>query len=285
MDSIWTSTFIPKTKQEQQREKLVEVLFKFLHQNPKVSDLLMSDEEQSSDDLAQQTDEISPTPIVCCTAEAEAQEDYVEKLYELLSEHGLEEATWEFHVRSDQREFQQVFIAAVDLQHELHFRRPPGAKMVGSYIAQDLGEAQQVPIVFNTGCSMLITPFKLDFIGPIEETNVKELNAVKDAVPIEGIGLGEWTIEDWNHQVVVGQLRPQAYYVPESTIRLCSPQEYFEENKKGYMYCEFNHTKLDFHLADGQVLQFGFCAETNIPLMRLFDSPAHLGPGNETFLV
>jgi hypothetical protein len=43
--------------------------------------------------------------------------------------------------------------------------------------------------------------------------------------------------------------------------------------------------KLDFHLADGQVLQFGFCAETNIPLMILFDNPAHLGPGNETFLV
>jgi hypothetical protein len=43
--------------------------------------------------------------------------------------------------------------------------------------------------------------------------------------------------------------------------------------------------KLDFHLADGQVLQFGFCAETNIPLMRLFNNPAHLGPRNETFLV
>jgi hypothetical protein len=46
--------------------------------------------------------------------------------------------------------------------------------------------------------------------------------------------------------------------------------------------------KLDFHLADGQVLvlQFGFCAETNIPLMRLFDNPAQLiGPGNEMFLV
>jgi hypothetical protein len=42
----------------------------------------------------------------------------------------------------------------------------------------------------------------LDFVGPIEETNMKELlNAVKDAVPIKGIGLVEWTIEDWNHQV------------------------------------------------------------------------------------
>jgi hypothetical protein len=48
---------------------------------------------------------------------------------------------------------------------------------------------------------MSITPFKSDIVGPIEETNVKEFNAVKDAVPIEGIGLVEWTIEDRNHQV------------------------------------------------------------------------------------
>jgi hypothetical protein len=189
------------------------VLFEFLQQNPKVSDLVMSDDEPSSKDLARQLDQIS-TPPIHCTAEAEAQEDYVKKLYELLSEHGLEEATWEFHVCSDQREFHQAFIAAVNLQHKLHFHRPPGAKMVGSYIAQDSGEARQVLIVFNTGCSMSITPFKSDFVGPIEETNVKELNTVKDAVPIEGIGLVEWTIEDWNHQV--GRIQTQAYYVLES---------------------------------------------------------------------
>jgi hypothetical protein len=127
-------------------------------------------------------DEIS-TPPIRCTAEAEAQENYVKKLYELLSEHGLEQATWGFHVRSDQREFHHAFIAAVDLQHELHFHRPPGAKMVGSYVTQDSGEAQQVPIVFNTGCSMLITPFKSDFVGPIEETNIKELNARQGCSP------------------------------------------------------------------------------------------------------
>jgi hypothetical protein len=217
MESSSTSTFIPKTRQEQQREKLVKVLFKFLQQNLKVSDLVMSDDEQSSEELSRHFDEISTTPIRCTAeAEAEAQEDYVKKLYELLSEHGLEQATWEYHVCSDQREFHQAFIAAVNLHHKLHYHRPPGAKMVGSYIAQDSGEAQQVLIVFDTGCSMSITPFKLDFVGPIEETNVKELNAIKDAVPIEGIGLVEWTIEDWKHQV--GQIRTQAYYVPESTI-------------------------------------------------------------------
>jgi hypothetical protein len=107
----------------------------------------MSHDKQSSEDLARQLDEIS-TPPIRCTAEAEAQEDYVEKLYELLSEQCLEKATWEFHVRSDQREFHQAFIAAVDLQHKLHFHRPPGAKMVGSYIAQNSGEARQVLIVF-----------------------------------------------------------------------------------------------------------------------------------------
>jgi hypothetical protein len=92
MESSFTSTFMPKTRQEQQREKLVEVLFEFLQRNPKASDLVMSDDEQLSEDLARQLDEIS-TPPIRCIAEAEAQEDYVEKLYELLSEHGLEKAT------------------------------------------------------------------------------------------------------------------------------------------------------------------------------------------------
>jgi hypothetical protein len=55
------------------------VLLELLQQNPKVSDLVMSDDEQPSDNLAQQTDEISPTPVHC-TAEAEAQADYVEKI-------------------------------------------------------------------------------------------------------------------------------------------------------------------------------------------------------------
>ncbi len=152
--------------------------------------------------------------------------------------------------------------------------------MVGSYIATDSGEAPHVPIVFDTGCSMSITPFISDFVGPIEETDIKELTAVKDTVPIKGSGLVEWTIEDWNHQV--GKVQTRAYYVPESTIRLCSPQVYFAENEGGH--CEFDHTKLDFHLADGQTLQFGFCCHTNIPLMRLFHDPAHQGPGAETFL-
>jgi hypothetical protein len=127
---------------------------------------------------------------------------------------------------------------------------------------------------------MSITPFISDFVGPIEETDVKELTAIKDTVPIKGSGLVEWTIEDWNHQV--GKVQTRAYYVPESTIRLCSPQVYFAENEGGH--CEFDHTKLDFHLADGQTLQFGFCCHTNIPLMRLFHDPAHQGPGAETFL-
>jgi hypothetical protein len=131
MESSSTSTFIPKTRQDRQQEKLVKVLFEFLQQNPKVSGLVMSDDKQSSEDLAQQLNEIS-TPPIRCTAEAEAQEDYVEKLYELLSEHCLKQATWEFRVRSDQREFHQAFIAAINLRHKLHFHRPPGAKMVGS---------------------------------------------------------------------------------------------------------------------------------------------------------
>ena len=72
-------------------------MFEFLQRNSKVSDLVMSDDDLLSEKLARQIDEISPTPIRS-TAEAEAQDDYVEKLYELLSGHGLKQATWEFHV-------------------------------------------------------------------------------------------------------------------------------------------------------------------------------------------
>ncbi len=81
-------------KRKRQQEMLAEILSDFMKRNPKVADLVQSDDSESSAAL---NDEISPL-LIRCPAEAEAQDDYVEKLCKLLSENGLEEATWEFHV-------------------------------------------------------------------------------------------------------------------------------------------------------------------------------------------
>ena len=60
-------------KRQRQREMLAEILSDFMKRNPKVADLVQSDESESSAALI---DEISPI-FKCCPAEAEAQDDNI----------------------------------------------------------------------------------------------------------------------------------------------------------------------------------------------------------------
>jgi hypothetical protein len=169
-----------------------------------------------------------------------------------------------FEIRHDKNEFATAFIAAADLLKELRYNRPEGSTMSGAYIANNQHRCD-VPVVFDTGCSFSITPFKEDFTSTIEKTDVKDLAGLTDTVAIAGVGWIEWPIRDVFGQIAV--LRTQAYYVPTASIRLHSPQCYFIENQAGH--CYFDCRKLIFAMADGQELTFPFSYQSNIPLMYL----------------
>jgi hypothetical protein len=82
-----------------------------------------------------------------------------------------------------------------------------------------------LPIVIDSGATLSLTPNRSDFIGELRPAPMAELNGLSSTTAVEGFGTVEWTIRD-----LFGTMRTictQAYYVPQATIRLFSPQAYF----------------------------------------------------------
>jgi hypothetical protein len=85
-----------------------------------------------------------------------------------------------------------------------------------------------MPIVIDTGASVSLTPILSDFISPLVPTQLTELKGLTSKTNVVGKGLVEWPIRDyWN---VPGVITTSAYYVPNASIRLFSPQSYFQEH-------------------------------------------------------
>ena len=211
------------------------------------------------DDNTNLTPGIPSTQDVISNSEVPS-ESY-ERLLKLIDV--LEVNITEFNIETDffilksenktHREVNTAYIAAANLMKELHYKREPAGQYECAYIA-DNHHRCDVPVVIDTGCSFSVTPFVQDYVSSIEETDVPELTGITDVVKIHGVGWVEWPIRDIFGQIAI--IRTQAYYVPTATIRLNSPQNYFNENRAGF--CHFDHRKLIFATADGTELTFPF---------------------------
>ena len=130
------------------------------------------------------------------------------------------------------------------------------------YLSKDAHNSD-TPVVLDTGASFSITPFETDFVTKIVPTSSREMKGIADSLKIQGIGTVSWPIRD-----VFGRTRTvstQAFYVPESSIRLFSPQRLFQENQAGR--CIIDHLKTTLELPDGGKLEFPFNPSNNLPLM------------------
>ena len=123
----------------------------------------------------------------------------------------------------------------------------------------------ETPIVIDTGASFSLTPFKEDFCGGIEETNMEDLQGLSSRTKVHGTGFIEWTIVDLYG--VVRTIKTRAYYVPEASIRLFSPQCYLQEQGKGEVIIRQNKTVM--RMPDDVELEFPFNPGSNLPLMLL----------------
>ena len=129
-----------------------------------------------------------------------------------------------------------------------------------------------LPIVIDSGASISLTANYNDFVGPIRPATITELQGLSHTTKVHGVGQVKWTVRD-----VFGTTRiikTQAYYVPEATVRLFSPQTYFREQQKGHLQLDHSRTTLELH--DGSVLHFPYNATNNLPLM-LPTEPSHVG--------
>ena len=161
--------------------------------------------------------------------------------------------------------------AAAKLVRDLELSHPvpdmlPNLPRKVVYLSEgEKGSELDVPIVIDSGASFSLTPFKSDFIGSLDESEVSSMNGIADKVKIEGVGMVEWHVRD-----VFGQARPirtMAYYVPQANIRLFSPQTYFQENQAGRLVID--HLCTSLVLADDSALVFPFQKCNNLPWMFL----------------
>ena len=85
-------------------------------------------------------------------------------------------------------------------------------------------------VIFDTGASLGITYKRKDFDGPLTIPNCNlRLGGMANGLKIEGIGPVTWTFSNKDGTEV--QIQSQCYYVPQSKMRLISPQRLFNWNK------------------------------------------------------
>ena len=120
-------------------------------------------------------------------------------------------------------------------------------------------EKQSPPVVVDTGASMCLTPVLGDFVTPLTPVH-NHLTGINSETPISGTGIVEWEIKD--AQGLVMKIRVQAYYVPEASIRLFSPQYYFQEKGKGKLICDKDCVLLDLD-EQGYIYKFPYWISTS----------------------
>jgi hypothetical protein len=132
-----------------------------------------------------------------------------------------------------------------------------------------LTQSTDLPVVLDTGASTSLTPVLSDFIGPLEPAPLTEIRGLTSTTRVVGKGIVEWNICDyWN---VPGVIRTMAYYVPDASIRLFSPQLYFQE-KDNQGSCVIRGQKTTLTLSDQTVLEFPYNPRSNLPLMLTKES-------------
>ena len=78
--------------------------------------------------------------------------------------------------------------------------------------------------MFDSGCTLAVTPFESDFQGPITPVK-KQMNGLGATAQVTGEGtIGFIFRYDYG---VDKYIQVKGYHVPASKVRLFSPQQYF----------------------------------------------------------
>ena len=85
---------------------------------------------------------------------------------------------------------QSAYCATADALKDthLHLKTAPH-ELSAAYLINDQAHLD-VPIIFDTGCSVSLTPFQEDFVTELDTTDCREMAGLADSVAVSGIG---WT--------------------------------------------------------------------------------------------
>ena len=179
-----------------------------------------------------------------------------------------------FQTSKGQREL-RMFFESADVAREVCLQLGLPYSSCGkaaAYHQRNNRKRKQVntPIVFDTGCSVSISPHLEDFIGPLEKLENATIRGVGNVKHrIEGVGMVEWTVYDMNGEVFT--IRTRAFYVPSSDIRLFSPQTFIQEQPESddVTHAEVWGDVITLVLKSygGKAFEFPFHPDNNIPYM------------------
>ena len=120
----------------------------------------------------------------------------------------------------------------------------------------------RVPMIWDTGASIGLTPFRSDFIHyeALEGVTVKDI--ARDN-KVWGIGTAMWRfITRLGHEVYLPII---CYHVEHAEIRLMSPQLYF---KRAGGYATVSSYNVTFHLPDDNIIDIPISPVMNLPLVN-----------------
>jgi hypothetical protein len=128
-------------------------------------------------------------------------------------------------------------------------------------------------VIFDSGCSLAISPNREDFIGdlrcPIQDLR---LGGMANGMLIEGIGVVEWSFESLSGATVT--IKTECYYVPASKVRLISPQRLFNSSRgiSGEFICREDEAELKFK--DSPALKIAYDSRSHLPIAQGHNSSA-----------
>ena len=119
------------------------------------------------------------------------------------------------------------------------------------------------PIVIDSGATFGTTPHVEDIIpGTLQnvDLSVKNLSGTSD---ITAKGFGRWCVQDIHNNTAI--IEPFLHVVPNSDVRLFSPQDYFRGLGGGSYFMDKDSSKLT--LSDGKKLEIPYHHANSLPML------------------
>ncbi len=140
---------------------------------------------------------------------------------------------------------------------------------IGIHPQAFLADVGVMPIVFDSGASLCVTPVMDDFVDTkLQKSDIPtQLGGLAHGLNIEGKGQVDWAFMSDAGTVI--QLSVEAYYVPSASHRLLSPQSLFQQGSyQGTFVVDSGYGSLKF--ADGNSITRPLDSRTNLPLVHGF---------------
>jgi hypothetical protein len=124
---------------------------------------------------------------------------------------------------------------------------------------------QNVPVIFDTGASLSITPYSADFIvPPTAPKNTIKLGGMAGNLDIMGVGTVSWTFLASNGLEI--QIRTLAYWVPNAKARLLSPQKLFKKSQGVFGRYEGDEDTFNLYLNNNPPITVAYDDRSSLPI-------------------